>query len=108
MGIARSRGRGSVLVPEDITTGELSRRVERIEQWTQTFETKTDRQFSELRLALATLGFVNKDVYEANRRSDQEALASTRTIAMWALGCVAAVVIGAIVASIIGLGGVFG
>jgi len=94
-------------VPEEITTGELSRRLERLERWTQSFEDKHDRQYASLQISLSTLNFLHKDVYEADMRALREDLKNTRAIAMWALGCIAAVVIGAVLASIVGLGGVF-
>lgn len=94
-------------MPDEITTGELSRRLERLERWTQNFEDKHDRQYASLQISLSTLSFIHKDVYEADMRGLRDDLKSTRAIAMWALGCIAAVVIGAVLASVIGLGGVF-
>lgn len=94
-------------MPDDITIGELNRRLERLEAWTHSFETKVDAQYRLLQTSIATLSFVSKDVYHSEMQAVKESIASVRAIAMWALGCVAAVVIGAVLASIIGLGGVF-
>lgn len=94
---------------DEITTGELSRRLERLEAWTHNFEGKADRQYALLQTSIVTLGsgFISKDVYEANRRADRDEMESTKRIAMWALGAIVSVVIGAVLVSIIGLGGVF-
>lgn len=92
---------------DEITTGELSRRLERLEMWTHSFESKVDRQYTLLQTSIATLGFVSKDVYEANLKSIREEMDGIKRIAMWALGAIVSVVIGAVLVSIIGLGGVF-
>lgn len=86
---------------------ELEKRVERMGE-------QIESRLSGLSAKIDQLGFVRSDVYLAERKADERERAADRARvdevdkrAMWAIGLVCAVTIGAIITAILSTAGVF-
>ena len=87
--------------------GELEKRMERMGE-------HIDARLVGLSAKIDALGFVRADVYLAERKADEREIAAlhqrvdeTDKRAMWAIGLVCAVTIGAIITAILTTAGVF-
>jgi hypothetical protein len=79
---------------------ELEKRVERMGE-------QIESRLSGLSAKIDQLGFVRSDVYLAERKADERELDEVDKRAMWAIGLVCAVTIGAIITAILSTAGVF-
>lgn len=88
---------------DSISTGELGRRLERL-------ESHVSDGFRELNATIIATSstYLRIDLYLSERDAQKEELEATRRIAMWALGTICSVTLGAIVLGIISLSGAFG
>lgn len=83
------------------TLAELNWRLRALETTTGKLEAGLHTGFGELHARISTLTFVRADVYEAHRVAMEASIGSAHRIAMWSLGMVASLVLGAVVTLIV-------
>ncbi len=88
-------------VPEDITGIEVGFRLRALETTVGKLEHTMSTNFAELHARISALTFVRHDVYEAHRLSMIAEIQSTHRLAMWSLGAVTSLVLGAVVTLIV-------
>lgn len=88
------------------TIFDLNRRLESVERGLEKFSERVDRKFDELNGNLSALSFVNRDLYHSEMTAVRKDIENTHRLAMWSLGAVSSVVIGAIIIAILGASGV--
>lgn len=98
------------MAPDDITLGEVIRRQEKLERWTHNYEGKADSQYAMLQTSISTLtlAFVSKDVYDAQQEALKAEVAAVKETTKWLLRFIFVTVLGAMVISIVSIGGMFG
>lgn len=92
----------------DMTPAELGRTVKRLEVRVEDGFKKTDSGLEHLQamiLALSTT-YVRLDLYLSERDTMRNDIETAKKIAMWSLGAIASVVIGAIVVAMVGASGI--
>lgn len=88
------------MAPEDMTPGELDRRLSRL-------ESKVDGGFEALhaRIISTSSTFVRADLYVSERDHTRDEIDGVRKLAMWAIGLVCSVAVGAIIIGIVNASG---
>lgn len=80
---------------------EVGWRLRQLETTVGKMEHTMSSGFAELHARVSALTFVRHDVYEAHRLAMVEEIRATHRLAMWALGAVTSLVLGAVVTLIV-------
>lgn len=90
--------------PDGVSAGEVvAFRLTSLEARMESMEVRMDKGFNQVRASIESLTFVRKDVYESDQRTATEwrtnmekDVENARKIAMWSLGVVTSLTIGAV------------
>lgn len=87
--------------PEEISGIEVGFRLRALETTVTKMDHTMTTNFAELHARISALTFVRHDVYEAHRLAMVDEIRATHRLAMWALGAVTSLVLGATVTLIV-------
>lgn len=90
---------------DSVTTGELGRRIEKIEDRIDRFEQMTSEHFRVLHDQIAALRFVPLDLYLSERDTLRGEVDKASRLGMWALGLMCSIVLGSVILGIVGMSG---
>lgn len=93
---------GAIVTPDlDPTMAEVGWRLRQLETTVGKLDHTMAGGFGELHTRISALTFVRADVYEAHRLAMERSIEASHKLAMWALGMVASLVLGAVVTLIV-------